>query len=127
MTLIEQARIARGAGDRSAAFELYAQASSSTHDAAVRALCMRHMGELAMELGRPNEARTALMDAERIYRTEVSDTLGLANTIRLLALLDGDPLKWRDARKLYELAASQLGISLKSALNECGRNLVGAG
>jgi hypothetical protein len=81
------------------------------------------MGDLARELGRPDEARAALLKAEQLYRNEASETLGLANTIRLLALLDDDPARWRAARKLYELAASQRGINLDAALDECDRNL----
>ena len=123
LMLIEQARVARGAGNRTAALALYNEASSIRNDAAVRAHCQRHMGDLARELGRPDEARAALLNAERLYRTEVNDSLGLANTIRLLALLDDDPLRWRDARELYELAATQCGSNLNAALDECARNL----
>lgn len=123
LTLVEQARVARGAGNRPAAFELYGEASSISQDAAIRAHCQRHMGDLARELGRPDEARAALLNAERLYRTEVSDSLGLANTIRLLALLDDDPVRWRDARKLYKLAATQCGPNLNAALDECDRHL----
>jgi tetratricopeptide (TPR) repeat protein len=125
--LVEQASAARRAGNRSAAFELYNEAWSLSRDAAVYAHCQRHMGDLARELGRPDEARAALLNAERLYRSEVSDTLGLANTVRLFALLEGDPARWRDARELYELAASQGGIDLNAALDECDRHLSNAG
>lgn len=125
--LIEEARVERGAGNRSAAFELYNEASSVSQDAAVRARCQRHMGDLARELGRADEARAALRNAERLYRTEVNDTLGLANTMRLIALIDDDPSIWQDARELYELAASQRRIDLHAALDECDRHLSKAG
>lgn len=122
--LIERARAARQVGDMGAALALYREAelASSEHPSA-RAFCLRHIGDLEREQGRIDAARTALAEAERLYREAPGDTLSLANTVRLRALLDGEPHAWREARALYSRAADEHGLDLGAALEECDRHL----
>lgn len=119
--LVARAAEARRAGDRESALRLYREAEAAFGQAAGRAHCLRHIGDLQRELGDHEAALRALEQAERLYRTEVADALALANTVRLLALLDGDPQRWREARALYESAQTE-GLDLGPALAECDRH-----
>lgn len=120
--LIEQARAARHAGDTAGALDLYRRAlGTSGDDAATRAHCQRHIGDLAREMGEPDAARTALREAEAYYR-QTDDPLSLANTLRLLALIDGIRDHWEEARALY-LRAAATGLPLTEAIAECDRQL----
>lgn len=103
------------------ALDLYRRAASSFDAPSDIAHSLRHVGDLARELGDSALSREALDDAEVLYRTRVSDPLALANTVRLLALLDGDHDRWREAGMLYRAAAAQ-GLDLTDALAECKRN-----
>lgn len=124
--LVKQAHGVRRAGDPEASLALYRQAERAfADDPAGRAHCLRHIGDLARELDRREDARAALSEAERLYRSAVDDLLSLANTVRLLALVDGDRARWREARALYEQAARETGYDLTAALEECDRRLSG--
>lgn len=124
--LVEDAYRVRRAGDPEASLALYREAERVFADyPAGRAHCLRHIGDLARELDRREDARAALTEAERLYRSAVSDGLSLANTVRLLALLDGDGARWREARALYAAAARETGCDLNAALAECDRRLSG--
>ncbi|MCW3846148.1 hypothetical protein OF829_02785 [Sphingomonas sp. LB-2] len=100
----------------------YREAAGLAAEPAELAHCLRHVGDLARETGDAETARAALDEAERLYRGEVDDRLGLANTVRLRALLDDDKARWRDARALYMIAAGD-GWDLADALAECDRHL----
>lgn len=117
--LIRQARAARDAGDVGAALGFYRAALGATANDTERAHCLRHIGDLARELGRKDEALVALKEAEALYRSRVTDTLALANTVRLLALTEGNTTRWRDARTLYLQAATETGLDLRPAIAEC--------
>ncbi len=119
--LIDQARRARRDGDRATALDLYRAAAAGAGGATQRAHCLRHIGDLAHELGRDDEARAALDEAEVLYRGAVDDPLSLANTIRLRALLDDDRMAWREAGALYDAAALRTGLDLAVAVEECAR------
>ena len=122
--LIREAYARRRAGDAEGALALYRSAERVLDgDEKGRAHCLRHVGDLALELGRRDEARDALQQAESLYRGPVADTLSLANTVRLLALLESDPSRWRAARALYEQAAAETGLDLTAAFEECDRRL----
>jgi hypothetical protein len=84
--------------------------------------CLRHIGDLAATAGDREAARDALERAEQLYRATIHDPIGLANTVRLRALLEDDRERWRDARTLYVLAAAA-GWDLAAALAECDRHL----
>lgn len=121
-SLIEQARAARRAGDTAGALDLYRRAlEASGEAAAVRAHCQRHIGDLANEMREPETARAALREAEAHYR-QTDDPLSLANTLRLLALIDGTRDHWQEARALY-LRAAAMGLPLTEAIAECDRQL----
>ena len=120
----DRAREARRAGGVAAALDLYRQAGDAFgEDLTGRAHCLRHIGDLAIVLDRLAEARTALSEAESLYRSSVRDTLSLANTVRLLAILDGGSERWREARSLYGDAALELGLDLREAIEECDRHM----
>ena len=122
--LVERARAIRRAGDSAASLTLYRQATTAFgEDPSGRAHCLRHIGDLERELGRPAEAREALHEAESLYRTSVNDVLSLANTLRLLAILDGDRAMWQDARSLYQKAGIETGLDLRAAFAECDKHL----
>lgn len=120
--LVSRARELRRAGDLPGALDLYRRAAAGSVDRAQLAHCLRHVGDLARETGDRTTARDALGRAETIYRCEVSDALGLANTVRLRALIDDDAAQWRDARLLY-IAAAADGLDLSAAIAECDRHL----
>jgi len=121
-SLLALARDAHRTGDASAALDLYHRAAAASSDPADLAHCLRHVGDLARQAGDREAAREALDRAEYLYRETVSDPLSLANTMRLRALLDGSTGRWREARQLYEAAATD-GCDLADALDECDRHL----
>jgi tetratricopeptide (TPR) repeat protein len=122
--LISQAYARRRTGDAEGALALYRRAELGlAGDAKGRAHCLRHIGDLERELGRRGEAREALRKAEHLYRGPAADSLSLANTVRLQALLESDPARWREARALYEQAAAETGLDLTAAFAECDRHL----
>ena len=125
--LIREAYARRRAGDAEGALALYRSAERVLDgDEKGRAHCLRHVGDLALELGRRDEARDALQQAESLYRGPVADTLSLANTVRLLALLallESDSSRWREARALYARAATETKLDLTAAFAECDRRL----
>src|SRR3978361_305351 len=94
-TLIKQAYDVRRAGDAAASLGLYRSAADAAGDyPALRAHCLRHIGDLERESGRLAEASAALIEAEALYRSVVSDRLSLANTVRLRALTTGASDLW---------------------------------
>ncbi|HEY1604135.1 MAG TPA: hypothetical protein VGF77_00885 [Allosphingosinicella sp.] len=122
--LVSRAYEARRRGEAGAALALYREAAAaSADDPAGRAHCLRHVGDLEREAGRPAEARAALAEAEALYRRTAGDILSLANTVRLVALVDGSPERWREARALYEQAGEESGLDLGPAFAECDRHL----
>lgn len=122
--LVQTAYAARREGKPDHALQLYREACiASGNDSARRAHCLRHIGDLAMELGHRDDAREALRDAEALYRGAVGDVLALANTVRLSALLDDDKSTWAEARSLYERAGLLMNLDLRAALDECDRHL----
>lgn len=122
--LIKRAHAARRGGDAVGALALYRAArDQSDGDLSARAHSLRHIAELMFELEQDKDARVALDAAEALYRGPVSDTLSLANTLRLRALLDGDAAHWMEARALYVRAAAETGLDLAAALAECDRRL----
>ena len=123
-TLIKQAYDVRCAGDAAASLALYQRAAdAAADDPALLAHCLRHIGDLERENGRVVEANAALIEAEALYRSVVSDRLSLANTLRLRALTAGSADLWREARNLYEDASRALGLDLRPALKECDEHL----
>lgn len=123
-TLLEQAREARRYGDAGGSLLLYRQAAHAFGgDATGRAHCLRHIADLLREQGKGDEARPMLHEARTLYETKVEDTLSLANTVRLLAIVDDDRDLWQQARVLYERAAQEGGFDLRPALAECDRHL----
>lgn len=125
-TLIKQAYDVRRAGDAVASLRLYRSAADAAGDnPALRAHCLRHIGDLERESGRGAEADTALIEAEAMYRSVVVDPLSLANTVRLRALTRGGGDLWREARTLYEEAERSTGMDLSAALAECDLHLRG--
>jgi tetratricopeptide (TPR) repeat protein len=122
--LVRYAYTLRRDGDAAAALNAYRAACEAfgAQDQG-RAHCLRHIGDLARELGHQDEARTAIHEAERLYRTTVDDTLALANTLRLRALLDDDKTAWSEARTLYQRVADEKGLDLAPALAQCDAHL----
>jgi tetratricopeptide (TPR) repeat protein len=122
--LVQRAYALRRAGDSQGSLQAYREACAAFgNDMLGRAHCLRHIGDLAMELGLREDAGSALREAEALYRNSLDDTLAFANTLRLLALLDGDKSSWIEARALYLRAASSTGLDLGPALLECDRHL----
>jgi tetratricopeptide (TPR) repeat protein len=123
--LIENAYVARRSGDANAALGLYRRAARASEDSASRAHCLRHIGDLERDAGNLDEALETLREAEALYRESVSDSLALANTVRLIALITGEVERWREARGLYEYehAAQETGYDLTAAFAECDRHL----
>ncbi len=104
-------------GDIQGAMADYAAASSLYElagNAAGQAHCLRHLGDILREAGRGTEAELVLRAAEALYRT-LDDPLGLANTLRPLALLHGDSALafelWREARDLYRKVGVDAGVA----------------
>jgi tetratricopeptide (TPR) repeat protein len=82
------------------------------------AYALRHEGDLARELNKPEEAESAYREAETIYRGLGNDArLDLANTLRGLALVKegtgpaqaSKPL-WTEARDLYLRCDVRVGV-----------------
>jgi tetratricopeptide (TPR) repeat protein len=122
--LIQRAYALRRKGERTSSLKTYREACNAFgEDDEGRAHCLRHVGDLARELGYRDEARAALQEAEALYRGPVNDPLALANTVRLLALLDDDTTLWTEARSLYQHAALKTGMDLEPALRECDGHL----
>lgn len=122
--LIKQAYDARRAGDNAASLLLYKKAATTgANDPAIRAHCLRHIGDLERQAGRVTEAQAALRDAEALYRSVVSDPLSLANTMRLRALTEGTADLWNEARSLYAKAETETGMDLSAAFKECDAHL----
>ncbi|GAA0539393.1 tetratricopeptide (TPR) repeat protein [Rhizomicrobium palustre] len=121
-TLLHKAQALHRAGNIAAALEAYRDAALSG-DAACRAHCLRHIGDLALTLGLAAEAEAALSEAETLYRNTVPNSLALANTLRLRALLTGAPAQWRAAKAAYHSAAAQTGLDLRAAFDECDAHL----
>ena len=89
----------------------------------LKAHCLRHIGDLALELGRADEARAAIAGAEAFYRAAGDDPLALANTLRLRGLNHGDRDAWQEARALYAAMAADRDLPLEAAIAECDRHL----
>ncbi len=122
--LIKQAYDVRRTGDAEGSLQLYRRAADAAGDnPPLRAHCLRHIGDLERESGRVAAADTALIEAEALYRSVVSDTLSLANTVRLRALTGGSNDLWREARILYEQAGKVTGLDLSVAMEECDAHL----
>ncbi len=121
--LVRYAYTLRRDGDAAASLQAYRAACEAYTQDSGRAHCLRHIGDLARELGLQDEARAAIREAERLYRTTVDDTLALANTLRLRALLDDDKTAWSEARTLYQRVADEKGLDLALALAQCDARL----
>jgi tetratricopeptide (TPR) repeat protein len=121
--LVRHAQTLRRDGNAVEALKAYRAACEAYTQDSGRAHCLRHIGDLARELGLQDEARAVLQEAERLYRTTLSDTLALANTLRLRALLDDDKTAWSEARTLYQRVADENGLDLAPALAECDARL----
>jgi len=122
--LIEQASAARRAGDDAASLNLYWKAvKAGTDDPAIRAHCLRHIGDLERQAGRAPEAHAALREAEALYRSMVRDPLSLANTIRLRALTERSDDLWAEARLLYAKVETEMGLDMSAAVQECDAHL----
>jgi hypothetical protein len=65
-----------------------------------------------------------LLSAEALYRG-LADDLSLANTLRLLGLIDAEPERWREARRLYVGVAERTNLPLGKAIAECDLRLRG--
>jgi tetratricopeptide (TPR) repeat protein len=122
-TIVAQARATRHAGDLAGALALYRDALAAAANETDRAHCLRHIGDLARAQGLEGEAVVALRRAETIYRAGVGDTLSLANTVRLLALVEGNASGWQEARALYAKAADESGRDLREAIAECDHHI----
>lgn len=122
--MVRHAYALRRDGNVTSSLQMYREAfrAFGTQDEG-RAHCLRHIGDLALELGYREEARAALLEAEALYRSSVDDTLSLANTLRLLALLEGEKSIWSQAKALYERVANERGLDLDPALAECDFHL----
>ncbi len=115
--LVQQAYAKRRDGDTAGALEAYRAAAAhfeQANDAPGQAHCLRHLGDILRQSGRGREAHDALQAAETLYRT-LDDPLGLANTLRQIALLhhgsfEALPL-WREARDLYRHLGIEAGVA----------------
>ena len=122
--ILQRAYALRRRGEPQEALQAYREACAAFgSDREGRAHCLRHIGDLEMELGSREKARAALDEAEALYRNGVDDTLALANTLRLLALLDDNKSIWADARSHYIRAAALTGLDLEPAVAECDGHL----
>ncbi|HEX9160806.1 MAG TPA: ankyrin repeat domain-containing protein [Thermoanaerobaculia bacterium] len=65
---------------------------------------VRHLGDVEVQLGRPDAAEPLFVEALAIYRSEQTTPLELANAIRSLALLKHSAGAVADATRLWEEA-----------------------
>ena len=116
---LKAARDAKMAGRLSEALASYrfvADSALSTDDEATRAHALRHVSDLARELGDPASAFEAAEEAVRIYRSNGGTPLDLANALRVAALAceEGRPGQaariWREARFLYLESGTPAGV-----------------
>ncbi|ESQ76293.1 hypothetical protein ABAC402_05310 [Asticcacaulis sp. AC402] len=114
--LAESARSKRRSGDNPGAVTDYTRAEAAytlEGDKGGRAYCLRHRGDILRELGQTTEGEIRLREAERLYR-QLDDPLGLANTLRCLALMRDDiaaTALWLEARLLYQSLGVEAGIA----------------
>ncbi len=126
--LRQLAELYRFAGREDKAIESYDEAISLLRSAGNTldlAHAIRHLGNIHRRAGRFDEARACYDEALPMCRAsdEISD-LDLANTIRVVALLDGvtgnrlaAERLWTEARELYERTGIREGVE------ECEANL----
>ena len=127
-SMISLAKEQRNRGDLAAAEAGYAEAAalaSSEGSPRLKAHCLRHVAELAAELGDGDRALAAADESLAIYRSDSEEQqLNIANAHRVRALALGvldrnedSAQDWRSARGLYK----ELGI--EAGVAECDRRL----
>jgi tetratricopeptide (TPR) repeat protein len=104
------------------AYGLAADLARSSGNEILLAHALRHQSDLAREAGERQSAWEYASEAVALYRRS-SDTLGLANAIRLQALCTVDRqdalARWQEARDLY----SSVGVA--AGVRECDSHLTG--
>ena len=120
--IVREARLARESGETARAVHLYRDAASTAEaldDVQGRIHALRHVSELAREMGKSREAVDAAEEAVALCRN-VADVppLEQANALRVAALaLEADGrcneahALWCDARGLYAAAGVPAGVA----------------
>jgi len=117
--LLHEAKAARAAKGPGAALDTYrtaAREALTIGDALGRAHALRHVADLARELGDVDEARSAAAEAVEIYRPlGEPHRLDLANALRMFALAQDAKSEdatetWREARDLYRSCGIAAGV-----------------
>jgi hypothetical protein len=118
--LLDEAKIARSAKGPGAALDAYriaAREARSSGETLGLAHALRHVADLARELGEVVEAHRSASEAVAIYRPlGEPHAPDLANALRVLALAQEAKLEdatetWREARDLYRACGIDAGVA----------------